>query len=480
MLRRSPYIMSILSAVLVANLGGCGDSSDTAPITDSGPPDSSEEDPNCPTLNFAPGDETALQDAVNSIAGCTKIVLSGGKFVLNNAITIRTNDVTISGAGQGERGDGDGSDTVTILDFTDAAPNTNGLDVVGNHFTVQDLTVWNAKKDGIRIESSSDVKIQRVRTEWANEDDPDNGAYGIYPVSSQDVLVEDCEAYKASDAGIYVGQTIRAIVRRNIAAQNVAGIEIENTQYADVYGNTAEDNTAGLVVFDLPGNPVKGTDISVHDNQVRNNNRPNFASVSAASSTVSQIPAGTGTFIMASRRVELTGNTYENNNNVDVAVLSGFIIEDDIGLWAPGGFNYGTSDIFIHNNTFLGGSGDSPDNGNVDPNLRPIGWLVKTLYDAGAMAGGSGVTEAIVWDGIDDTLADDLVNNIGLCVENNTLSDPNLPVIGDINVLGVLPLLDTDTPDPAAAWAKTARYKHGEAPFNCGAFEPALAPVTLP
>ena len=50
-------------------------------------------------------------------------------------------------------------------------------------------------------------------------------------------------------------------------------IEIENTQFADVYDNLAEDNSAGLLVFDLPGNPVLGRDVDIHDNQIINNNR---------------------------------------------------------------------------------------------------------------------------------------------------------------------------------------------------------------
>mgnify|MGYP001459187303 CR=1 FL=1 len=125
----------------------------------------------------------------------------------------------------------------------------------------------------------------------------------------------------ASDAGLYVGQCINAIVRNNVCTGNVAGLEIENTQYADVYNNTVEDNAAGLLIFDLPGNPVIGRDVRVHDNVVRNNNLQNFA----PGGTVAEIPAGIGTFAMASRRVEIVNNTYENNNTTDIALISGLV-----------------------------------------------------------------------------------------------------------------------------------------------------------
>jgi parallel beta-helix repeat protein len=110
---------------------------------------------------------------------------------------------------------------------------------------------------------------------------------------------------------------------------NVAGLEIENTQYADVYENHAEDNTGGIVVFDLPGNPIVGRDVRLRDNTIVRNNRRNFA----PGGTVAEIPSGTGTFVMASRRVVVTNNTYEENNAVDIALISGLIIEGNPATW---------------------------------------------------------------------------------------------------------------------------------------------------
>ena len=187
----------------------------------------------------------------------------------------------------------------------------------------------NSVKDGIRVEASDGVTFRRIKATWDTAEQSTNGAYGIYPVKSKHVLVEDSIATNASDAGLYVGQCQNVIVRNNEVFGNVAGLEIENTQYADVYENDVHDNTGGLVIFDLPGNPIVGRDIRVRDNHVHDNNGTNFA----PGGTVAAIPVGTGTFAMASRRVEIKNNNYERNNTVDIAIVSGLIIEKDMSKW---------------------------------------------------------------------------------------------------------------------------------------------------
>jgi len=302
--------------VLAAGLAaGCGDGTPASfPTTDC----AAVTGARC--VEIRGGDSAALQTQVNSIDAPTTIVLGAGKFKLTNQLTIRTNGVHLIGQG---------IDTTT-LDFGGATAQGNGVDVVGNDFLIQDLTVLDAPKDGIRVEASTGVTYRRIRATWSKPSATTNGAYGIYPVKSQNVLVENSRAENASDAGLYVGQCQHVIVRNNVVTGNVAGLEIENTQYADVYGNTAEDNTGGIVVFDLPGNPIVGRDVRLHDNMIRNNNHVNFGT---PGTTVAGIPVGTGTFAMASRRVEITGNTYQNNNTTDISLISGLVVEMDMSKW---------------------------------------------------------------------------------------------------------------------------------------------------
>ena len=116
-------------------------------------------------------------------------------------------------------------------------------------------------------------------------------------------MIEHCIAIAASDAGIYVGQSEDIIVRYSEAFDNVAGIEIENSTRADVYGNNVHGNTGGILVFDLPDLPVKeGRLVRIFDNIIKNNNLDNFA---PEGNIVGKVPAGTGIMIMATEMVEV-------------------------------------------------------------------------------------------------------------------------------------------------------------------------------
>src|SRR3546814_5024171 len=115
--------------------------------------------------------------------------------------------------------------------------------------------------------------MRRVRAEWTGGPSTDNGAYGLYPVQVDNVLIEDSVVKGASDAGIYVGQSTNIIVRNNRAEGNVAGIEIENSTGADVYGNTTTGNTGGILLFNIPDLPVPASNTRVYRKKsVPNNN----------------------------------------------------------------------------------------------------------------------------------------------------------------------------------------------------------------
>ena len=46
---------------------------------------------------------------------------------------------------------------------------------------------------------------------------------------------------------LYIGQSENIIVKNSRAEFNVAGIEIENSYYADVFDNHAENNTHSCI-----------------------------------------------------------------------------------------------------------------------------------------------------------------------------------------------------------------------------------------
>ena len=166
----------------------------------------------------------------------------------------------------------------TILDFKNQEAGAEGLFVSSNDVVLEDFAIIDTKGNAMKAHTTDNLTIRRVRTEWTGGPKSTNGAYGLYPVSSTNVLIEESVAIGASDAGIYVGQSENVIIRNNRAEYNVAGIEIENCHGAEAYGNVATNNTGGFLVFDLPDLPVqRGRDIRVHDNRIFNNNTPNFA-----------------------------------------------------------------------------------------------------------------------------------------------------------------------------------------------------------
>jgi parallel beta-helix repeat protein len=191
------------------------------------------------------------------------------------------------------------------------------------------------------------ITFRRVKTAWTGGPKSTNGSYGLYPVLCENVLIDSCIAIGASDAGIYVGQSKHIIVRNSAAYQNVAGIEIENSLYADVYNNKAIGNTGGILVFDLPDLvQKKGGHVRVHHNLVQDNNLANFA---PKGNIVGNVPKGTGMMVLATSNVELFENQIINHATIGVAIISYFMTENEIKdkEYDP----YPTT-VAVHHNTF--------------------------------------------------------------------------------------------------------------------------------
>ena len=254
-------------------------------------------------------------------------------------------DVVVRGQGMEE----------TILNFSRqrAATGGEGLKIKADNFLIEDLTIEDSPGDAIKLQDSNGIVMRRVRTRWTNGPDEQNGAYGLYPVLSTNVLIEDCVAECASDAGIYVGQSQGVIVRNCVAERNVAGIEIENCISADVYGNRAQGNAGGILIFSLPGLTLKnGSDCRVYDNQILENNHPNFAKQGAM---VAMVPPGSGLMVMANDRVEVFGNTFRDNHSAHCLITSFLVTQRE---FRDVDYDPYPEAIDIHDNTFAGGGSD--------------------------------------------------------------------------------------------------------------------------
>ncbi len=323
------------------------------------------------------------------------IQLPEGRFELNKSLWLDgKKDITIRGAGMDK----------TILSFKKQTEGAEGIKVTNaKNIRIEDLSVQESKGDAIKTQDVAGIAFIRVKTEWLGRPDKKNGAYGLYPVQCSDVLIDGCEAIGASDAGIYVGQSNRVIVRNCRAYRNVAGIEIENTLNADVYDNLAEGNTGGILVFDLPGLiQKKGGNVRVYNNMVKGNNYRNYA---PEGNSVADVPPGTGIMVLATSDVEVFNNTITNNRTMGAAIASYLITERK---YKDDGYDPYPSRIYIHDNKF--------DRGKKRPILKnKMGALLAVKFGKNA--------PDIVYDGIPNEEHLDADGNLKeayqICIRDN-------------------------------------------------------------
>ena len=284
-----------------------------------------------------------------------KIMLPAGKFDFKRSLSLNdVPNITIKGAGKGK----------TTLSFKGQIEGAEGLLIKNvKGITLEGFTVADSKGDAIKVQDSEDVIFRDLETTWTTGKLSTNGAYGLYPVGCTNVLMEECEASFAMDAGIYVGQSTNVVVRNNYVHDNVAGLEIENTINGEVYKNLAKNNTGGMMIFDMPDLPqANGDKIKFYDNIMENNNGENFA---PKGMVVSNIPPGAGMFLMSHSNIEVFNNTYIGHKTFGIAVNSwlftGIPFESEE-------FDPYCTNIEIHDNVFKGTQGPcdtTTDNGKL-------------------------------------------------------------------------------------------------------------------
>jgi parallel beta-helix repeat protein len=267
------------------------------------------------------------------------ITLPGGTYQLNVSLWLEgRKNVTIKGAGIDK----------TILNFAGQVSGAEGIKVTNcTNIILEGLTVQDTKGDAIKTQFVNGIIFKQVKVEWTGGASSKNGGYGLYPVQCSNVLIDSCVARGASDAGIYVGQSKHIIVKNCRAYENVAGIEIENSLYADVYNNEATNNTGGILIFDLPDLvQKKGGFIRVFQNNIHHNNHSNFA---PRGNIVAKVPQGTGIMILATNNVNVFENKIINNRTTGTAIVSYYITENPIkdSVYYP----YPT-DVYVFNNLY--------------------------------------------------------------------------------------------------------------------------------
>ena len=319
------------------------------------------------THNIAPGEgaQERLQEALILAEPGDEIVLAAGRYDLTDGLSLDVDGVTLRGAGM----------EATIIDFTAQRDAGEGLLVTSDFVTLRDFAVENPKGDGIKSKGADAIVYHKVRVTWTGGPKASNGAYGIYPVESTGILVDNCEVSGASDAGIYVGQSRLITVRDSIATDNVAGIEIENSRDAIVERNFVTRNTGGILVFDLPGLPVMGGgNVIVKHNLVVGNTTPNFA---PPGNIVAGVRRGTGIMVMANEKVWINDNIVRDNPTAS------FLVVAYTQKYEDARYNPFPRDVVIAYNDV--------DEGAKEPQLEGIEPLLQAF---------GGALPPIMWDGL--------------------------------------------------------------------------------
>lgn len=448
-------------AVLLLSLAACGPDKAVESVADAVIPDDVGSIATGRTFKIAPG-ANATRDMITAMVSVVPgdvIEFGCGFYDLTTTLQLaNTEAITIRGCGKDK----------TVLSFRTSNQPVGILAVNVRGLVVQDLTVADTDGNGFELRAVDHGTLRRVRAFWStaggresetpitkdnfstvmkvnctdpatqNPNVPENffgdtsspdytvsdkaGRYGIYPVGSENILIDDAESIGASDAGIYVGQTNNTIIRNSRAAFNVFGFEIENVVGGEYHDNIAECNTGGFLIYDLDGNLRQyGDRTRMYRNIARNNNTYNFTE----GGFVANVPPGSGMITLAYDRIDVFDNEFRDNN-------TGGIIHASYELFPAGAgrpeadkrIDFYTEGMHIFRNKFFNNGNALPlatttdlQNGDV---ARVLPVLVGVKNQAACLlpqnlatcAAAAGPNQAvtgyrgahIVWDGLLDTL----------------------------------------------------------------------------
>lgn len=461
----------LMLSVAMTGCGGGGSSSDDAPAGGENEPGNGGGDGGSTTgrtflIKPTSSATTEMIAAMVQAAPGDVIQFECGYFELTSSLQLTsTEDVLVKGCGVDK----------TVLSFKQNNSPEGILAVNVHGVTIQDLTVLDTAGNGFEFRGVDHGTLRRVRALWSssggrespdpitaqnaftdnakrlkvactdpatqNPNAPENqipgadtgspdytvseksGRYGIYPVSSENILIENAESIGASDAGIYVGQTNNAIIRNSRAAFNVFGFEIENVEGGEYANNIAECNTGGFLVYDLDGLRQYGDRSRMYGNKSRNNNTYNFTS----GGFVGNVPPGSGMITLSYDRIDIFENEFRDNNTGGIIHASYELFPAGAGRPVEKRIDWYTEGVHIFRNKFSNNGNKLPPPTTTDLQNSDVARLLPALVGiknqaacldprnaaaciAAAAAGSPGLHSTgfrgahIIWDGLLDNL----------------------------------------------------------------------------
>ena len=136
-----------------------------------------------------PNAQERLQEALILMEEGDTLIIKSGYYKFEDGLSLDVDDVTVKGEGI----------DITILDFKNQQSGAQGLLVTSDRVTLSDFSIIDAKGDALKVIGAKGINMINLKTEWTGGPKSTNGAYGFYPVESEDVLIDGCVAIGASD-----------------------------------------------------------------------------------------------------------------------------------------------------------------------------------------------------------------------------------------------------------------------------------------
>src|SRR5258708_6393333 len=156
--------------------------------------------------------ESDIAAAFATVRDGDTIVFAAGTYAFTNQLALGTaNGVSVVGAGLAQ----------TILDFHGQVAGEDALFAQSVHdLRFEGFAIKDSPGNGSKVLGVIGMTFRSLSVSWTAKNSTD-GAYGLYPVQSKDVLIEHCTVSGASDSGIYIGQSQQIVVRANEVVSNV-------------------------------------------------------------------------------------------------------------------------------------------------------------------------------------------------------------------------------------------------------------------
>lgn len=288
----------------------------------------------------------------------------------------------------------------TIFSFRYQRNEEGGFIITGDSILLTDFTIQDARGAAIRLHQCRQLSILRVRTSWSDGPDEGNGPAGIAATNCSGMLIDSCEVFFSSRAGISIGLSDSITVRNSLASGNVAGISIENCRQTTLHDNRCEGNTAGILIAELPNTDFgPGGSCLIYNNLIKDNNLSNF---SPSGNIYASLPPGTGIYLIATRQTAIYDNEISGHKTVGAAITSYPFAELP---WTDTLYYPYAHDISLSDNQFQ--------RKKSLPDLSTgFGQMVNILF--------AGKPQDILYDGITDTLRPVGPNPMNICI----LQDP--------------------------------------------------------